>query len=336
MFFLFFLYSGNIPMTQVLLNTINLQAPTQLRQMKESQLHIEDLALAYADKGEFTDLPWVGRIAGSDVLVPIDGFHRLHAVEWLSSDEFAKYEDAPDVSHINLTVVKVRLTDFNNIGEAIVKAAGVNSTHGMKRKKGDIATAIAAILKVEPKMFMKDDYKLDKAMIMQTINCSATSYTRETEKLRGNLTSQRNFDMRAMNDEDMSQREIADIVGVSVGTVNTVLGVQNKPLVKTEHEENLEADGVQNKPLVKTEHSDDQEEDTTSVFTHCTAVEPVENPWGPETESEVSNVEEAPAVVSAEVTNTSASQSIITMFNTLGPTEKDELLLILSDMSSEF
>lgn len=326
-------------MSHVALNTINLQAPTQLREMKESQLHIEDLALAYADKGEFTELPWVGRIAGSDVLVPIDGFHRLHAIEWLSSDEFAKYEDAPDVSHLNLSVVEVRLTDFNNMGEAIVKAAGVNSTHGMKRKKGDIATAIAAILKVEPKMFMKDDYKLDKAMIMQTINCSSTSYTRETEKLRGNLTSQRNFDIRAMNDEGMSQREIAEKVDVSLRTVSSTVGdegTQKNPTVISAYPEDQEVVGGEKCPMVKTHHSEDQEEDTTSVFTHCTAVEPVENPWGPKTESEVSNVEEAPVVVSAEVTNTSASQSIITMFNTLGPTEKDELLLILSDMSSEF
>jgi hypothetical protein len=75
-----------------------------------------------------------------------------------------------------------------------------------------------------------------------------------------------------------------------------VEGVQNKPMVKTVHsedqevegesnersvkmtqEETLEVEGVQNKPMVKTEHP--EEEDTTSVFTHCTSVEPVVNPW---------------------------------------------------------
>jgi hypothetical protein len=75
-----------------------------------------------------------------------------------------------------------------------------------------------------------------------------------------------------------------------------VEGVQNKPMVKTVHsedqevegesnersvkmtqEETLEVEGVQNKPMVKTEHP--EEEDTTSVFTHCTSVEPVANPW---------------------------------------------------------
>jgi hypothetical protein len=277
-------------MTTVELSTINLQAPTQLRLMKESQLHIEELAFAYADKGEFTELPWVGRIAGSDVLVPIDGFHRLHAIEWLGSDEFKKYEGAPDISHINTCVAKVRITDFPNIGMAIVSAAGVNGAHGMKRKVGDIATAIEAILKVERRMFMIGDYKLDKEHIMRIVNCSATSYTTETEKMRGNLTSQRNFDIRAMNDEGMSQRDIAEKVGCGQKTVSRLLGDEGE---SNERSVKMTQEGGENERSVEIPHPE-EEEDTTSVFTHCTSVEPVANPWGPKKEVEPAKVANTP------------------------------------------
>jgi hypothetical protein len=277
-------------MTTVELSTINLQAPTQLRLMKESQLHIEELAFAYADKGEFTELPWVGRIAGSDVLVPIDGFHRLHAIEWLGSDEFKKYEGAPDISHINTCVAKVRITDFPNIGMAIVSAAGVNGAHGMKRKVGDIATAIEAILKVERRMFMIGDYKLDKEHIMRIVNCSATSYTTETEKMRGNLTSQRNFDIRAMNDEGMSQRDIAEKVGCGQKTVSRLLGDEGE---SNERSVKMTQEGEENERSVEIPHPE-EEEDTTSVFTHCTSVEPVANPWGPKKEVEPAKVANTP------------------------------------------
>jgi hypothetical protein len=277
-------------MSTVELSTINLQAPTQLRLMKESQLHIEELAFAYADKGEFTELPWVGRIAGSDVLVPIDGFHRLHAIEWLGSDEFKKYEGAPDISHINTCVAKVRITDFPNIGMAIVSAAGVNGAHGMKRKVGDIATAIEAILKVERRMFMIGDYKLDKEHIMRIVNCSATSYTTETEKMRGNLTSQRNFDIRAMNDEGMSQRDIAEKVGCGQKTVSRLLGDEGE---SNERSVKMTQEGGENERSVEIPHPE-EEEDTTSVFTHCTSVEPVANPWGPKKEVEPAKVANTP------------------------------------------
>jgi hypothetical protein len=286
-------------MSTVELSTINLQAPTQLRLMKESQLHIEELAFAYADKGEFTELPWVGRIAGSDVLVPIDGFHRLHAIEWLGSDEFKKCEDAPNIAHINTCVAKVRITDFPNIGMAIVAAAGVNGTHGMKRKVGDVATAIEAILKVEPKMFMIGDYKLHKGVIMSVVNCSERSYRRETLDIRSNLSKQRDLDILAMNDEGMSLRGIADIVGCDHKTVSKVIGEDNleveggekRPMAKIPQEENLEVEGGGKRPMAKIPQ---EEEDTTSVFTHCTSVEPVVNPWGPKKEVEPAKVANTP------------------------------------------
>jgi transcriptional regulator with XRE-family HTH domain len=275
-------------MTKVLLNTIDLNAPTQLREMKESQHHVRDLAYVYADNGEFMELPWVGMIKGSDILVPIDGFHRLRAVAYLSSDEFTKIEDAPDVSHLDLEVVNVRITQFANMGEAIIAAAGVNATHGMKRKSGDIATAIAAIIEVEKMMFMETNYKLNKRVIMRTVNCSTTSYNRETKDLRSNLLKQRNFDMRGLYAGGMSQRDIAACVGVDQKTVSNIIGEEFEPMVETPQEDGSGL-GTQFEPLVETAKEDGSEEfepmvetpqeEFSSIFRHVTSVVPIENPW---------------------------------------------------------
>jgi DNA transposition AAA+ family ATPase len=76
----------------------------------------------------------------------------------------------------------------------------------------------------------------------------------------------------------MSQRKIADIVGCGQKTVSRLLGTEvesNKPMVKMTQEETLEVEGGENERSVKIP----QEEDTSSVFTHCTSVEPVANPW---------------------------------------------------------
>ena len=216
-------------MTKVLLNTIDLQAPTQLRVLRESMNHVRDLAFTYADKGKFTELPLVAKIKGSDMLVPIDGFHRLHAIQWLSSDEFKKMGDTPDVSQLDLTVVDIEFTEFDTIGEAIIAAAGVNATHGMKRKKGDIANAIAAILQVEKMMFMVNKYKLNKRVIMATVNCSVRTYEQQTIILRGRLQAQRDLDILDMHDEGNSLREIAAIVGVDHTTVANICLLYTSP-----------------------------------------------------------------------------------------------------------
>jgi hypothetical protein len=330
-------------MTKVLLNTIDLNAPTQLREMKESQHHVRELAHVYADNGEFLELPWVGMIKGSDVLVPIDGFHRLRAIAYLSSDEFTKIEDAPNVSHLDLEVVNVKITQFANMGEAIIAAAGVNATHGMKRKSGDIATAIAAIIKVEKMMFMETNYKLNKRVIMATVNCSTTSYNRETKDLRSNLLKQRNFDMRKFYAEGMSQRDIAACVGVDQATVARLLGDAFEPLVEM-HQEDGSGLGDAFEPLVEMHQEDESvkfeplvetvQEESSSIFRHVTSVVPIENPWGPK--KTPTTIEDEPAVISAVTLDTNTSQSIIKMFNTLGHIEKDELLLILSDMAENF
>ena len=95
----------------------------------------------------------------------------------------------------------------------------------------------------------------------------------------------------------MSQRKIADIVGCDQKTVSKVIGEENERSVKIPQEENLEVEGEEKPPMAEITQEEtlevegekkrpmakitqeEEEEDTTSVFTHCTSVEPVANPW---------------------------------------------------------
>jgi hypothetical protein len=92
----------------------------------------------------------------------------------------------------------------------------------------------------------------------------------------------------------MSQRKIADIVGCGQKTVSRLLGESKPPMAEMTQEETPELEGVAKRPMAEMQHEENpeleggekppmaeipQEEDTTSVFTHCTSVEPVANPW---------------------------------------------------------
>jgi hypothetical protein len=59
--------------------------------------------------------------------------------------------------------------------------------------------------------------------------------------------------------------------------VGKVLSGNKCPMVISAYPEDQEVEGGGKPPMAKIPHS--EEEDTTSVFTHCTPVEPVANPW---------------------------------------------------------
>ena len=300
-------------MTNIKLNTIDLQAPTQLRQTKESQKHIIDLAFSYAEEGSFKEAPWVGRLKDTGALVPIDGFHRLHAIDWLSSDEYKSFPDAVDVSHLDLSNVEVRLTDFENLSEAIIAAAGVNATHGLKRKLGDISHAISAILDVDPTRFMLNSYKLDKKAIMSTVNCSSRTYEVETKVIRDDLVKQRNFDIRALHEEGKSLREIEEILNVSKSVISRVV-VPETQSAQMGQEESLSVPETQSAQM-------GQEE--PSILSHVTAAEEVSDPWEDDTPEE-------------PLHTPSSLDTLINMFKALDMKTQEHALNILNDMSLDF
>ena len=223
-------------MNTIALSKINLKAPTQLRSSGEDMSHVEDLAHSFADTGSFKELPWVALIKDTNEYVPIDGFHRLTALQWL-----AEHEDIE--CQVDLDNVSVRLTEFDSMSEAIVAAAGVNATHGLKRKGTDIQNAIQRLLEVDRIGFSKTKYTLDSEAIMKVVNCSSATYRRATEEIRRELTEARDFEVKRLNYEGISQREIQQRTGVPQKTISRILSESKRSVSKTTQDEFLDGHG---------------------------------------------------------------------------------------------
>jgi hypothetical protein len=87
---------------------------------------------------------------------------------------------------------------------------------------------------------------------MATVNCSTTSYNRETKDLRSNLLKQRDFYMRKFYADGMTQCDIAACVGVDQATVARLLGDAFEPLVEMHKEDGSE----EFEPMVETPQED--------------------------------------------------------------------------------
>ena len=223
-------------MNTIALSKINLKAPTQLRSSGEDMTHVEDLAHSFADTGSFKELPWVALIKDTNEYVPIDGFHRLTALQWL-----AEHEDIE--CQVDLDNVSVRLSEFDTMPEAIVAAAGVNASHGLKRKSTDIQNAIQKLLEVDRIGFSKTKYTLDSEAIMKVVNCSSATYRRATEEIRKELTEARDFEVKRLNYEGISQREIQQRTGVPQKTISRILSESKRSMSETTQDECLDGLG---------------------------------------------------------------------------------------------
>ena len=253
-------------MNTIALSKINLQAPTQLRLM-ENQAHIEELAHAYADNGSFHELPWVAFVKETNEYVPIDGFHRLMAVEWLHNQKDIQTD-------ANTEAVAIRYSEFDTMAEAIIAAAGVNATHGLKRQKGDIQNAIRTLLEYNRIDFMLTPYKLNKKAIMETVKCSSRAYEKETRVIRSELEAHRNITMFNLHEEGLSQREIAQRIGCDQKTVSNILREE-----KTHGTDIPQINSLEPKGESIAHDAEVAKDDEPSVFTHSTTSTVAEDPW---------------------------------------------------------
>ena len=241
-------------MNTIALSKINLKAPTQLRSSGEDMSHVEDLAHSFADTGSFKELPWVALIKDTNEYVPIDGFHRLTALQWLAEQEDAECQ-------VDLDNVSVRLSEFDTMPEAIVAAAGVNANHGLKRKSTDIHNAIQKLLEVDRIGFSKTKYTLDSEAIMKVVNCSSATYRRATEEIRKELTDARDFEVKRLDYEGISQREIQQRTGVPQKTISRILSESKRSVSKMTHDETLDGLGEQKRHSAKITQSKNEQGD---------------------------------------------------------------------------
>jgi transcriptional regulator with XRE-family HTH domain len=246
--------------------------------------------------------------------VPIDGFHRLNAIDWL-----AKQSDIP----VDLEHVAIRYSEFDTMADAIIAAAGVNAGHGLKRKSGDIHATVRKLLEVDRMRFLKDKYTLNKAAIMEVVKCSSATYKRATEEVRKELTRSRNFAITTLAMEGLTQGEISKRVGCAQATVSGVLNqkssvsLSDKPKNEQQEEQHEE---------ITTGTSDttstDNEDSAPSIFTHITEAGVVDCPW--ETDEEQ---EEAPEPSFSE---TNAQARIRLFIEDLSEEDKAYALKLLS------
>ena len=262
-------------MNTIALSKINLDAPTQLRALGEDMTHVKDLAYSYADTGTFTELPWVALIQETGEYVPIDGFHRLNAIDWLTKQNEIQVQ-------VDVENVAIRYSEFETMAEAIVAAAGVNANHGLKRKKGDIQNTIRKLLEVDRIGFMKNKYKLDKKKIMEVVGCSDRVYEVESKSIRGSLLADRNMAIDKLNAEGLSHREIAERIGVTHGTVQNILGGQKAHSAEISQSKNEQQETSPEEITSSDAAPDNTEEapeEQSSVFAHITEASVAECPW---------------------------------------------------------
>jgi len=274
-------------MNTIALSKIDLKAPTQLRSSGEDMSHVEDLAHSFADTGSFKELPWVALIKDTNEYVPIDGFHRLTALQWLAEQEDIECQ-------VDLDNVSVRLSEFDTMPEAIVAAAGVNANHGLKRTSSDIHSTIRKLLEVDRMRFLKDKYTLDKKEIMSVVKCSSATYKRATEEVRGELTRSRDFGITTLSDEGLTQAEIAKRIGCGQTTVSGILkrkssvSLSAKPANEQQEEVSKETPATPD----DTGSSIESPEEQPTVFAHITEAKVADCPWD-DVEEDVEVQEEA-------------------------------------------
>ena len=72
---------------------------------------------------------------------------------------------------------------------------------------------------------------------MKVVNCSSATYRRATEEIRRELTDDRDFAVKRLNYEGISQREIQQRTGVPQKTISRILSESKRSVSKTTQDE---------------------------------------------------------------------------------------------------
>ena len=213
----------------------------------------------------------------------------MRAIKWLSE------QNDIDASNVNVNEVAIRFSEFDTMADAIIAAAGVNASHGLKRQRGDIKNAIRSMLEVNRIRFMTDKFTLNADEIIKVVNCSRSAYERETKEIRQELTSFRDYSLQELRSEGYSTHEISLRTGVPLSTVKRILACgsktddaemsQNKDQGALDTNFNYNGVNVQSEERIEdvenfgydSESSENDSEET--AFTHITTAVAIANPW---------------------------------------------------------
>jgi len=139
-----------------------------------------------------------------------DGFHRYHAATKAGLDAL---------------FVIIQTGDKR---DAIRHSLGANATHGLRRSESDLARAYQTAV----------TFNLcgatDSKGVAALLGCSDRHARALTFEARSVEKDKKITEIQRLADDGMHQRDIADRMGVSVGTVNSTL-VQKRNSAKTEH-----------------------------------------------------------------------------------------------------
>lgn len=153
---------------------------------------------------------------GEDFYI-VDGFHRYFGARK------AELQEIPVIAY------------RGTYDEAYIYAMSKNHTNGLSLTSDDVSRSVKALLKVVP----KDGY--DSSIVnkwFESVGINRSTAENHTSNLIKEINDRRDQKILELKEEGLSQRKIAEVVGCSVGTINTRLKgltVQKTPEGKSEH-----------------------------------------------------------------------------------------------------
>lgn len=197
----------SISLTETLeVSVVRMDGGTQMRESLDA-VTVERYAEHMTEGAEFPAV--VVFYDGSDYWLA-DGFHRVHAAKAAGRDSIASDIRSGD----RLSAVRFALS--------------ANAANGKPRSNGDMRRAY--MVAVENKLCKATDAKAIKDLLQ----CSLRWARQLTQEQRERAKERRDAKIRELAEEGKTQREIAEEVGVSVGSVNTAVQKGNSAVSEQE------------------------------------------------------------------------------------------------------
>ena len=246
--------------TTISIEDIKFDRDLQFRTYTDA-VHIADLKSVWEQDGKFKDLPVITRVvdaeSGEITYYIKDGTHRILAAK-----------DA------GATEIEVLVKDVESREDAMFEAMDVNTQHGKQLSTDDIKLMLRAIKNsTRADEFKKNPFQWDNKALKAFLKCSMRKIEEAVSDTAAEMKLDRDLQIEGLYDEGLSQRAIAEKLGLSKTTVQNVIAevVENRKSAETDHldelgEESLNSSAllsnesievVENRKSAETDHTDD-------------------------------------------------------------------------------